>query len=79
MYAATTGLPERVAEFRWSADAGVTLQVFDEGWGRLARRYYENGVPDQINNRTVASTDGKAFLAALTRVRAGSYCSFVPE
>lgn len=79
VYAATKGLPECVARFRWSAEAGVTLEIFEEEWGRLAIRYYENGIPDRADGHMVTRADGAAFMAALTRVRSGSYCAFVAE
>lgn len=79
MYAAITGLPERVAEFRWSVTTGVTLRIFEEEWGRLALQYYEKGVPDWTNDAIVSRADGEAFMKALTSLRSGSYCSFVVE
>lgn len=79
VYAATTGLPERVAEFRWSVTAGVTLRIFEETWGRLALQYYEKGVPDQANDTIIPRVDGEAFMKALASLRSGSYCSFVVE
>lgn len=79
MYAATTGIPERVAEFRWSATTGVTLQIFEDMWGRLALQYYEKGVPDQAGDAIIPRTDGEKFMKALASLRAGSYYSFSAE
>ncbi|GLY78918.1 hypothetical protein [Actinoallomurus iriomotensis] len=70
---------ERVAEFRWSPESGVSLTVFDPEWGALARDYYENGVPLIRENRRVPAGEGAAFMRALLERRNMSYYSLVDE
>ncbi len=79
MFALKQGAPERVAEFRWSTATGVVLNVFDTGWGEIARQYFEQGVPDDAEMRLIPRSDGRAFMKALATLDRGSYCSFVVE
>ncbi|WP_040833573.1 hypothetical protein [Nocardia brevicatena] len=80
MFASKSGEPERVAEFRWSASSGVTVDIFDgSAWGRLARQYYEQGIPDYADMRLIPRSDGEMFMRALAASSPGSYYSFVVE
>ena len=74
MYARRLGPLERVAEFRWSAESGVSLTIEEPQWGRLARELYEEGVPDFTGTRLIQRTDGAAFMRALAVLEVGSYC-----
>lgn len=79
VYAVTTGAPERVAEFRWAPETGVSVTVFEPKWGDVARYYYDNGVPDRDRMRAVTPEEGPAFMSALAGLRPASYCRFVVE
>lgn len=39
-YANAPDPPRRAAVFRWSAADGVTMELLDPKWSRLARQYY---------------------------------------
>lgn len=79
VYAVSTGAPERVAEFRWSPEAGVAVTVFEPTWGSVAQHYYDNGVPDHAGIRVVYPAEGAAFMSALADLRPSTYCQFVVE
>ncbi|MFE2961080.1 hypothetical protein [Nocardia tengchongensis] len=79
MYANSSGDPEYAAEFRWSPEFGVAVEALDNGWGRLALEYFENGVPDHVAMHPVAVSEGAAFMTTLANITAGSYYCFVVE
>lgn len=79
MFAITSGEPERMAEFRWSAEAGVTLTIFKSEWGRVAQQYYDHGVPDRAEMKVVPRSEGQTFMRVLATLDQGSYCSFIVE
>lgn len=79
MYAITSGEPESVAEFRWSATSGVTLTVSASEWGRIARMYYDDGIPDRTEMKMIPRTNGEEFMRALADLKLGSYCYLVVD
>ncbi|MGW5141209.1 hypothetical protein ACWEPH_19240 [Nocardia beijingensis] len=80
MYAIESGEPEIVAEFRWSATAGVTLTVVSSSeWGRIARIYYEDGIPNRKEMSVIPRTNGEEFMRALADSDLGSYCYLVVD
>ncbi|RKT85050.1 ADP-ribosylglycohydrolase [Saccharopolyspora antimicrobica] len=76
---ASRGEPERVAEFRWSAEAGATVEVFDDEWGSVALSYYKRGALLVSEQRDVMPSEGPEFMRALLKRGGGSYYVFVDE
>jgi hypothetical protein len=79
LYTLASGLPRPAAEFRWSPGEGVSLTVVDPDWGRLAERYYANGVPYDAERRVVPRSEPEAFMRALVQPRNATYSRFVDE
>jgi hypothetical protein len=79
LYALATGRPVAVAAFRHDAAAGVTVEVRDEEWGAVARRYADHGVRSLCRGRVIQPHEGAAFMRALVEPRLLSYYAFVDE
>lgn len=71
--------PEAAAEFRWSPESGVTLHVIDPVEGEIARRYFEQGLFFEAENRIVPASEATAFMQALVQPSRSSYSQFVDE
>ena len=71
--------PRRVAVFRWVGGPSVSLTVYDQEWGVLARDYLANGVPLITENRRVPASEPAAFMRALLGFHNMSYYSLVDE
>ncbi|MER5391306.1 type VII secretion system-associated protein, partial [Saccharopolyspora sp. NPDC002686] len=71
--------PQRVAEFRWSTEAGVTVEVFDQEWGKVALYHYHRGVSLVSEKRDVLPSEGPEFMRALLKRNDMSYYRFVDE
>jgi hypothetical protein len=54
-----------VAVFRWSPRDGVTLELLDAEWSRVARGYFERGVELLGERRMVLPSEGPLFMRAL--------------
>jgi hypothetical protein len=77
-----SGNMERVAEFLWSPEAGVTLTILDaveERGSGLARKYYETGIDSVREGRMVSCDEGAIFMRALLEPRRMSYFAFRDE
>ena len=79
LYSYASGSPARAAEFRWSEEQGVRLEVFDPDWGSIARRYADEGIELRAEERTVYPRDGAAFMHALALPSRGTYVRLVDE
>jgi hypothetical protein len=79
LYSHASGEPRRIAEFRWNPEAGVTLDILDPQWSRLARQYYEHGVELGPEARMVLPSEGPTFMRALLQPFRMSYYSLVDE
>jgi hypothetical protein len=66
-----------VAEFRWSPESGVVLEVIDHDDAWIAQRYFDEGVPLDAARRLVPRTDGPAFMRALTQPSRSTAMRFV--
>lgn len=76
-YAASDEHP--VAEFRWSPASGVTLNVLNPDWSRLAEDYFTRGVPLDREQRVVPAAEGETFMRALLEPRQMTYYGFRDE
>ncbi|MDA3647246.1 ADP-ribosylglycohydrolase family protein [Saccharopolyspora indica] len=72
-------LSQRVAEFRWSPDSGVAVEIFDKVAGDVARSYFHAGIWLHSENRTVLIGEGPAFMRALLLTPDKRYYRFVDE
>jgi hypothetical protein len=79
LYSYASGAPSRVAEFRWSAADGVTLDIDDPEWGSVAEQYLADGVYSHDEDRRVEASDGEAFMRALVQSDQSTYVRFVDE
>lgn len=79
LYRVTRDGMAAIARFRWSKDTGVSLDVIDETWGRLARRYYDDGLPLDRGHVVVQPREGERFMRALLEPRLSSYYRLVDE
>jgi hypothetical protein len=71
------GTNQVVAQFRWAPDEGVSLDVFVDEWGRIARDQYERGVSSDAQRRMVPREEGEAFMRALLEPRQRSYLTWI--
>jgi hypothetical protein len=65
LYANVPDPPKRVAVFRWSQEKGVTLELLDDEWASVARRYYDRGIDLQRERRLVKPSEGPVFMRTL--------------
>lgn len=54
-----------IAEFRYSAESGVTLTEVDSSWTDMAQKIYERGIRSFYEGRIVSPSEGPAFMKAL--------------
>jgi hypothetical protein len=79
LYSFASGAPRAAAEFRWTPGAAVSLTVLDPEWGSLAERYYQQGVPYDIERRVVPPSESETFMRALVQPKSSTYSRFVDE
>ena len=79
LYANATDPPRRVAVYRWSPADGVTMELLDEEWSNVARRYYEKGVDLPMERRMVLPSEGPLFMRALLQPFRMTYYPLLDE
>src|SRR3954468_23001718 len=79
LYAFIASDVDPVAQFRWSAESGVTLAVLNPEWGRLAQEYFTRGAPLDREQRAVPAAEGEAFMRALVEPKQMTYYGFRDE
>jgi len=65
LWANATDPPRRVAVYRWSPADGVTMELLDEEWSKVAKQYFERGVDLPRERRLVHPSEGPLFMRAL--------------
>jgi hypothetical protein len=65
------------AEFSWGPRSGVSLRVFDDKWGDLARQDYDEGVSSYAEDRMIPREEGEAFMRALLEPSQSSIARYV--
>lgn len=79
LYANATDPPRRVAVYRWSPDGGVTMELLDEEWSKVAKQYFERGVDLPMERRLVHPREGALFMRALLQPFRMTYYSLHDE
>ena len=79
LYDYASGSQRPAAEFHWSEEDGVTLQIIEPDWGKLAQRYFTEGVYLSAEQRVVLPSDGEAFMRALVQPTRSTYSALVDE
>ncbi|WP_330179408.1 hypothetical protein OHB26_23415 [Nocardia sp. NBC_01503] len=69
----------RVAEFRLNAQGSVELRLCNGSPCPLAVHWYREGIETPATEPLVTAADGPAFMRALLRPFALSYCRIVDE
>jgi hypothetical protein len=78
IYDLGTGVPRRVAEFRF-VENEVSLRILDPDGCGFARRWYTLGVERQDGSGIITPDDGAAFMHALLQPFQMSYYRIVDE
>lgn len=78
LYSVTRDGPVRAAVFRWSVEAGVSLQVIDDRWHHLAHAVYESGAP-RSNGDPIPRALGQAFMRGLIEYTRATYLYYLDE
>ncbi|MEU6858013.1 hypothetical protein AB0B28_03930 [Glycomyces sp. NPDC046736] len=77
-YALTETGMTKVAVFRRGGD-GVTLEILDERWESMARKYYTEGILSYRLGAVVTPAHPERFMEALTEPRNMTYYAFRRE
>jgi hypothetical protein len=67
------------ARFRWSSDAGVTVEVLDPEWGEIAQVWYDKGMPFDQERRRVTRDEPETFMRALAQPSRSTLYHFADE
>ena len=79
VYVTTPEARITAARFRWSSDAGVTVEVLDPEWGEIAQRWYDNGMPFDRERRRVTRDEPETFMRALVQPSRSTLYHFADE
>ncbi|MFQ6397117.1 hypothetical protein ACLMAJ_27110 [Nocardia sp. KC 131] len=79
MYEIVGSEPQRVAEFRLTADGSAELTLSDEQGCPLAERWYNDGIKLLDEAEYAMAANGPAFMRALLQPFRMSYCFIVDE
>ena len=74
-----SGDPVRAAEFTWHPESGVSLTIFHDNAGGLARERFDVGIPYRQQQRIVSRAEAATFMLALVQPSQSSYHRFVDE
>ncbi|TDV51005.1 hypothetical protein [Actinophytocola oryzae] len=65
LYTNATDPPRRVAVYRFTESSGVTMELLDPEWSKVAKQYYERGVDLPKERRMVLPSEGPLYMRAL--------------
>lgn len=68
----------KVAVYDWT-DEGIALEILDERWERMARKYYSEGILLHRIGAMVTAEHPELFMEALLEPRNMSYYDFRRE
>ncbi|HEY0451514.1 endonuclease V [Actinophytocola sp.] len=79
LFGHATGTARRIAVFCWNPADGVTLELLDPEWSRVATGYFEHGVEHYRQRRMVTPREGPVFMRALLQPFRMSYYHLADE